>query len=87
MTHGRTYAYTGDCFPQLHTLLHILQYVYEGGREDLTAVDAAEAEARKREGGSYMSADLSAVLTVLAQSAASVALAKTVASAKVEALT
>ena len=25
VTHDRTYAYTGDCFPQLHTLLHILQ--------------------------------------------------------------
>ena len=39
------------------------------------AVGSAEAEARKREGGSYLSADLSAVLTVLAQSAAAVALA------------
>ena len=45
------------------------------GHEDVTGVGSAEAEARKREGGSYLSADLSAVLTVLAQSAAAVALA------------
>jgi len=45
VTHGRTYAYTGDCFPQLHTLLHILQYVYEGGHEDVAAVGSAKAEA------------------------------------------
>ena len=53
-----------------------MQYVYEGGHEDVTAVGSAKAEARKSEGGSYMSADLSAVLTVLAQSAAAVASAK-----------
>ena len=47
------------------------------GHEDVAAADAAKAEARKREGGSYLSADLSAVLTVLAQSAAAVASAKT----------
>ena len=41
------------------------------------AVGSAKAEARKREGGSYLSADLSAVLTVLSQSAAAVASAKT----------
>ena len=41
------------------------------GHEDVTGVGSAKAEARKREGGSY----LSAVLTVLAQSAAAVALA------------
>ena len=50
------------------------------------AVDSAKAEARKREGGSYLSADLSAVLTVLAQSAAAVASVKAEASAKTEAL-
>ena len=52
------------------------------GHEDVTAVGSAKAEARKREGGSY----LSAVLTVLAQSAAAVALAQVEASAKTEAL-
>ena len=46
------------------------------GHEDVAAVGSAEAEARKREGGSYLSADLSAVLTVLSQSAAAVALAE-----------
>ena len=47
------------------------------GHEDVTGGGSAKAEARKREGGSYLSADLSAVLTVLAQSAAAVASAKT----------
>ena len=42
------------------------------GHEDVTGVGSAEAEARKREGGSYLSANLSAI----AQSAAAVALAK-----------
>ena len=46
------------------------------GHEDVTGGASAKAEARKREGGSYLSADLSAVLTVLAQSAAAVALAE-----------
>ena len=50
------------------------------------AVGSAKAEARKREGGSYLSAVLSAVLTVLAQSAAAVALAEAEASAKTESL-
>jgi len=56
------------------------------GHEDVTAVGSAKAEARKREGGSYLSADLSAVLTAIAQSAAAVASAEAVASAKEEAL-
>ena len=56
------------------------------GHEDVTGVGSAKAEARKREGGSYLSAVLSAVLTVLAQSAAAVALAEAKASAKTEAL-
>ena len=56
------------------------------GHEDVTGVGSGKAEARKREGGSYLSADLSAVLTVLAQSAAAVASAKTEASAESEAL-
>jgi len=68
--HAFRFAFLQPC-----TLLHILQYVYEGGHEDVTGGGSAEAEARKREGGSYLSADLSAVLTVLAQSAAAVALA------------
>ena len=46
------------------------------GHEDVTGVGSAKAEARKREGGSYLAADLSAVLTVLAQSAAAVDLAE-----------
>ena len=45
------------------------------GHEDVAAVVSAKAEARKREGGSYLSADLSAVLSATAQSAAAVALA------------
>ena len=47
------------------------------GHEDVTGVGSAKAEARKREGGSYLAAVLADVLTVLAQSAAAVALAKT----------
>ena len=47
------------------------------GHEDVTGGASAKAEARKREGGSYLSADLSAVLTAIAQSAAAVASAKT----------
>ena len=46
------------------------------GHEDVTGVGSAKAEARKREGGSYLSADLSTVLTVLAQSTAAVASAE-----------
>ena len=46
------------------------------GHEDVAAVGSAKAEARKREGGSYLSTDLAAVLAVLAQSAAAVASAK-----------
>ena len=56
------------------------------GHEDVTGGGAAKAEARKRDEGSYLSADLSAVLTVLAQSAAAVALAVAEASAQTEAL-
>ena len=56
------------------------------GHEDVAAVGSAKAEARKREGGSYLSADLSAVLTVLAQSAAAVAISQAEASAESEAL-
>ena len=55
------------------------------GHEDVAAVDAAEAEARKREGGSYLSAVLTAILSAIAQSAA-VALAEAEASAESEAL-
>ena len=63
-----------------------LQYVYESGHEDVTGVGSAKAEARKREGGSYLSAVLSTVLSAIAQSAAAVALAESEASAKTEAL-
>ena len=42
------------------------------GHEDVTAVGSAKAEARKREGGSYLSAGLFAI----AQSAAAVASAE-----------
>ena len=47
------------------------------GHEDGAVVGSAKAEARKREGGSYLSADLSAVLSAITQSAAAVASAKT----------
>ena len=57
-----------------HTLVHIL--CTKVRHEDVAAVGSAKAEARKREGGSYLSAVLSTVLTVLAQSAAAVALAE-----------
>ena len=68
---------------QPYTLVHMCTRV---GHEDGAVVGSAKAEARKREGGSYLSADLSAVLTVLAQSAAAVTLAEAKASAKTEAL-
>ena len=54
----------------LNIPVHISQYVSEGGYEDVAEVGSTKAEARKREGGSYLSADLSAVLTAIAQSAA-----------------